>query len=220
VLTAYGVFANGGFRRRPVTITSVVDGRRHLLEDNGVFFDGASSASSVVYRAFNRLRVDESPVIRPSTAYLMTYVLHDVIEMGTGYGATELDAPAAGKTGTTNAYDGWFVGYTERLNSVIWVGSDRNTRPLGHGEHGSEVALPIWLSFMKSALEGLEQASLTEPRPHEIELVKVDLYTGRRVLDTEPGVWLPFRVGTVPTVYGPSSETLDLMQLEQVERLF
>ena len=216
VASAYGVFANRGFLHRPTTVVSIVDGRGELVSDRGTFFDGTAAVSTMVHRAFRDLTEHEGPVLDPRTAYLLTFVLHDVIRMGTAYGALELGFPAAGKTGTTNAFDAWFVGYTQRLVTTVWVGSDRNTRPLGRGEHGAEVALPIWVDFMSSSLSGLEQASLVEPRPPGINLIKVDLLTGLLAQEGAPGVWLPFREGTEPQQYAPTPEQRDMAELDRL----
>lgn len=217
VATAYSVFANDGHRRRPSYLISAVDGRGHLVIDNGVFYDGYGTASAVLTRAMSETASIDMPVINPSTAYLVRYVLHDVVRMGTAHGATELGFPVAGKTGTTNAFDAWFVGFTESLATVVWVGSDRNTRPLGHGETGGEVALPIWVDFMTAALDGREQDSLTEPIPPGIHVIKVDLQTGLLAQEDAPGVWLPFIEGTEPTEYAATPEQIDMAQIDQIQ---
>jgi len=220
VATAYGVFASGGWRRAPVDVVSVVDGRGQLVEDNGVFYDGAGTTAAVLHRALADLESEEHLALDPRTAYLVTYALHDVVEMGTGHLARALGLPAAGKTGTTNAYDAWFAGYTERYVAVVWVGTDRNTRDLGSGEHGAEVALPIWVSYMGDALEGAEQRSLTEPRPPGISLVRIDRLTGLLAQEDAPGFWLPFREGTEPTDYALSPEQIDIRMLDRLDRDF
>ncbi|MCA9562399.1 MAG: transglycosylase domain-containing protein, partial [Myxococcales bacterium] len=212
--TVYGVFGTRGMRRRPVFLVSAVDGNGRLLHDQGVSYDAAGTSSAMIWRALHRSQDPPPRVLDERTAYLMTYALHDVIEMGTGYRAAELEHPSAGKTGTTNAFDAWFVGYTERLVTVVWVGTDRNTRPLGDGEHGAEVALPIWLQFMRQALDGAVQASLTEPRPEGVNLIKVDLRTGLLAQREAPGAWLPFAEGTEPTTYAPSPDDLMMERLD------
>ena len=69
-----------------------------------------------------------------------------------------LGKPAAGKTGTTNdSFDAWFAGFTRDLVTVAWVGYDLNPHPLGRYETGGRAALPIWLSYMKRALDGRPQ---------------------------------------------------------------
>jgi len=82
-------------------------------------------------------------------AYLVTSLLQDVINRGTGAGvrARGFTAPAAGKTGTS--HDAWFAGFTSNLLCVVWVGFDDN-RELGLS--GSASAAPIWAEFMKRAV--------------------------------------------------------------------
>src|SRR6202043_3455944 len=82
-------------------------------------------------------------------AYLVTSMLQDVIDHGTGatVRARGFIAPAAGKTGTSR--DGWFAGYTSNLLCIVWVGLDDN-RDLGLS--GAAAPAPIWADFMKRAI--------------------------------------------------------------------
>jgi membrane carboxypeptidase/penicillin-binding protein len=86
----------------------------------------------------------------------MTHMLADVIDHGTAWKARQLGfkLPAAGKTGTTNDYrDAWFVGYTPRLVTGVWVGFDQPQTIIGGG-YAAEVAVPLWAGFMKKATAG------------------------------------------------------------------
>src|ERR1041385_276986 len=89
-------------------------------------------------------------VIAPTTAYIVTDMLKDVIREGTARAArgTVPGAAIAGKTGTSR--DGWFVGYTPNLVCAVWVGFDDNQQL---GLTGAEAALPIWTEFMKTAVD-------------------------------------------------------------------
>ena len=79
-------------------------------------------------------------------------MLRGVVERGTGQAAKVLGRPIAAKTGTTNDYsNAWFIGYTPRLATGVWVGYDR-PRSLGKDETGSRVAVPIWVSYMGKVL--------------------------------------------------------------------
>jgi len=94
-------------------------------------------------------------VISPDVARTMTAMLEEVIQFGTGIQARALGRPAAGKTGTTQDYtDAWFMGFTPQLTAGVWVGYDDKQISLGKKETGARAALPIWLQFMKNALEG------------------------------------------------------------------
>jgi penicillin-binding protein 1A len=73
------------------------------------------------------------------------------VEKGTGTKA-QIGCPAAGKTGTVDDFtDAWFVGYTPKLATSVWVGHATNRRTLGAGAAGGEVAAPIWGQYMKVA---------------------------------------------------------------------
>jgi penicillin-binding protein 1B len=128
VAAGYTILANGGVRTEPTFIRNVVNAEGQSLEQNPVR---------------SRRALD------PRVAYLVTTVLEDVIDHGTGatVRARGFDAPAAGKTGTSR--DGWFAGYTSNLEAIVWVGFDDN-RDLGLS--GAAAPAPIWADFMKNAL--------------------------------------------------------------------
>ena len=74
--------------------------------------------------------------VSPEMAYVVTHMLRGVVERGTGQAAKSLGRPVAAKTGTTNDYaNAWFLGYTPRLVTGVWVGYDR-PRSLGRDETG------------------------------------------------------------------------------------
>ncbi|HWH96137.1 MAG TPA: transglycosylase domain-containing protein [Baekduia sp.] len=80
-----------------------------------------------------------------------TRILKMNVEQGTGTKA-QFGCPAAGKTGTVDDFtDAWFVGYTPRLATSVWVGHATDRRTLGPGAAGGEVAAPIWGQYMKAA---------------------------------------------------------------------
>lgn len=157
---AYATFAAGGRAADPLLI------RRIDTPDGAPLLEVA---------------VQPVEVIPPDLACLATDALSSVIEEGTGRKARELGRPAAGKTGTTNDQtDAWFAGYVPHLAAVVWVGNDDNF-PLGRGEQGGLTALPIWLGFMKRALDGRP----AEPFPPCEGLVE-------RVIDKKSGLLAPF----------------------------
>jgi penicillin-binding protein 1A len=107
---------------------------------------------AVLWAAEDRM----TAAISPTTAFLVTSMLEDVVTRGTaarsrGLGFT---LPAAGKTGTTNDYaDAWFVGFTPHLVAGVWVGFDQ-PRPIISRGYAAELAVPIWAEFMKRATAG------------------------------------------------------------------
>ena len=135
-----------------------------------------------------------------STAYIMTNIMEDVIKSGTGQRVKALNRPAAGKTGTTNnLMDAWFLGYTPRYTTGVWVGLDQEA-PLGKGETGSRAASPIWLDFMQNALKG--KPALTFNVPEGIVFAKIDAKTGLLPIEeSEKTIFECFKEGTIPTEY-------------------
>jgi penicillin-binding protein 1A len=97
---------------------------------------------------------DPDQVLDPRVAYVMTHLMTEVVAYGTGHEASNLDRPAAGKTGTTSDYiDAWFMGFTPDVVTGVWVGFD-NHKSIGPLETGARAALPIWLDYMKQAVQG------------------------------------------------------------------
>ena len=111
-------------------------------------------------------------VVQPSTAFIITDMLQGVIDHGTAIRARELlkTTALAGKTGTSR--DGWFVGYTPNLVCAVWVGFDDNQQL---GLTGGEAALPIWMDFMKAALDMRpELGAKSFVQPADVNIVEVD----------------------------------------------
>lgn len=120
------------------------------------------------------------------TAYLMTSVMQDVIRRGTGHAAMALGrTDLAGKTGSTNDHhDAWFSGFNSKLVTSVWVGFD-NYDTLGHGEFGAKAALPIWMSYMGTALKDTPPATM--PMPPGITTVTINKQTGLPTSAGDPG---------------------------------
>jgi len=94
-----------------------------------------------------------SRVLDPATAFLITNLLSDVVDRGTGTAvrAVGFRGPAAGKTGTTNdATDTWFLGYTPHWAAGVWIGFDR-PHPIVGGATGGRLAAPVWGRIMRQA---------------------------------------------------------------------
>ena len=141
---AYGAFANGGIVRKPVLIRRVED------SDGQVLFNEPGKADRAVSE---------------STAFLMASMLADVINAGTAYRARQSGfmLPAAGKTGTTNDYvDAWFVGFTPKLVTGVWIGFDQPKTIIRNGYAG-EIAVPLWAGFMKVATKDDKPEWLARP---------------------------------------------------------
>jgi penicillin-binding protein 1A len=116
------------------------------------------------------------PVISKETAYLITNMMEDVIQKGTGLAAKVIGRPIAGKTGTTDEFiNAWFIGGAPNLVAGIYVGFD-DRRSLGETESGAHAALPIWVNFMREALKPLPVVPFTIPEG--VTFVRVDPTTG------------------------------------------
>jgi penicillin-binding protein 1A len=132
---AYASFINHGLVPHPVLI-------RRVEERNG----------TVVFETHN----SSSRAISDTTAFLMSTMMADVINAGTGARARSLGftLPAAGKTGTTNDFnDAWFIGFTPKLAAGVWVGFDQPHTILPNG-FAADIAVPVWAKFMKAATRG------------------------------------------------------------------
>ncbi|KUJ82889.1 penicillin-binding protein 1A [Microbulbifer flavimaris] len=134
-------------------------------------------------------------IMSPETAFIMDSMLKDVIKKGTGRKALAMKrGDIAGKTGTTNGpRDAWFSGYSPHLATSTWVGFDSNDE-LGKNEYGGSAALPIWIDFMTTALEGQPERHL--PQPDDIVTVRINPNTGRRT--SGGGMFEVFRADRVP----------------------
>jgi penicillin-binding protein 1A len=145
-------------------------------------------------------------VISPEVARTMTAMLEEVIQFGTGVQAKALGRPAAGKTGTTQDYtDAWFMGFTPQLTCGVWVGFDDKQISLGKKETGAKAALPIWLEFMKAALEG--QPPLDFANVVTLEQQALDHKVNVDTPDTLPETDEPAAPREKPQVVTPPNKT-------------
>ena len=138
-------------------------------------------------------------VIDARNAWLMYSLMRDVIRRGTGRKARVLERDdLAGKTGTTNdQYDAWFSGFSPDLVATAWIGFDE-FRPLGQRETGAHAALPMWIAYMKEALEGVRRREIQPPEG--IVSVRIDPETGEAAGASHEGaVFESFRKERVPT---------------------
>ena len=141
---AYAAFANHGLVPKPLLIRRVEDQDGRLLFEN----------HETTTRAISDV-----------TAFLMSTMMADVINAGTGARARRLGftLPAAGKTGTTNDFnDAWFVGYTPHLAAGVWVGFDQPHTIVPNG-FAADIAVPAWATFMKAATKNDKPEWLLPP---------------------------------------------------------
>ena len=138
---------------------------------------------------------DQTEVVSAGTAYIMTTIMEDVINHGTGYPNAIIGRPAAGKTGTTSDFrDAWFVGFTPDLVTAVWIGND-NYKPMNES-YGGNIPARIWSRFMKDALVNVAKHDFVFPGDE----VKKMASCGRSY-----GPWEYYLNGTEPlTPCGPA----------------
>ncbi len=166
---AYSTFPNDGVRVLPRYIRKVTDYDGHVREEN-----------------YPEVR----DVIGAKTARTMVTLLQAVVQQGTSTAALKLKHPVGGKTGTTNDFtDAWFMGFSPSVTCGVWVGFDEK-KSLGPKETGGQAALPIWIDFMKVAIQGRDNEMFAKPEdlPDEPDLrSKMLLATLPRSGDAEAG---------------------------------
>jgi len=171
MVSGYAVFANGGFRVTPYFIERVEDARGNVLMQAQPAAAGAGAER----------------VIDARNAFIMTNMMRDVMRMGTGARAAKLGRyDIAGKTGTTNEFlDAWFSGYNAELVAVSWIGFD-TPQTLGRNETGAVAALPIWMGYMASVLNGIPEYPIAPP--DGVVAMRINPETGLRVVETQAGM--------------------------------
>lgn len=173
---------------------------------------GVRASSRVIIRIYDRARNSwtenpptVSPVLAPATAYVATSMLKDVMTYGTAKNLRKFSQsyPAAGKTGTTDDYrDAWFVGYTPKIVTGVWVGYDK-PRPGGKGFTGGAVAAPIWERFMRKAVTVKPAGDFV--RPENVVAAAIDPDTGLLATPGCPKKQDEFYIaGTEPHEYCPA----------------
>lgn len=214
LLRVYGTFARRGVRMEPRMALTIRGRSGAIVHDAGHYADPSAASAA----RWGRLANAKPPrrVLADHHAYMLLTMLRAVVYGGTAYAATQLGVPAAGKTGTTNKYDAWFVGFTESVVTTVWSGADGNRRPLGKRESGSRVALPTWLRYMQATLEGRPQGDLIGEVPEGIEIKRVDRDLGLLSKPGEPGIDLPFVVGSAPEGFAPDRKEKDVRRIDRV----
>jgi penicillin-binding protein 1A len=184
IVSAFSSFPNHGVRAEPYLVNRVEDYNGVVLEEH-------------------RGRVYDA-VVTPEVAEKMLFLLREVVRRGSGAQARQLGRPLGGKTGTTNeSTDTWFVGFTPRITAGVWVGFDEK-KSLGERLYGSNLALPIWIEFMKRAL-------VNEPIEEFDSSWLPDDRTASRVIETEGGV-----EGELPNEEGLGHSPSNPYQVEDI----
>lgn len=169
---AYAVFANGGYRVTPHLISKITDNRGKLIQESH----------------YPQAGKDAPRVIDARNVFLMTSIMQDVVKKGTATKAKVLGRQdLAGKTGTTNnQIDAWFAGFNPHQVAITWIGFDQ-PRSLGKDETGGKAALPIWIRYMATALQGTPDVPYNVP--DGVMQVKIDPLTGTLINEDENGIY-------------------------------
>lgn len=202
--SAYAVFANGGYRIKPYLIERIED------HAGGALFQAAPAIACTDCAGNKAQRAISAPI-----TFLMNSLLRDVVQRGTAAQAKQQLGrnDLAGKTGTTNDQrDAWFNGFTTDIVASAWVGFD-NSQPLGKGETGGKVALPMWIEFMKTALKNLPEQELSPPdgivqayiNPHDGLLLPTE---------NKDGIWEYFSAETAPKSYSAPKAPVEEEEVE------
>jgi penicillin-binding protein 1B len=154
IASAYTMFANQGRRVAPTPLKRVTSATGAIVDEP---------------------KKDARQVISPQVAYVMTSMMQDVLDRGTGARVRKMGfkATAAGKTGSSR--DGWFAGYTPNLVCAVYVGFDDNS---DLKMTGGEAAAPIWAEFMAKALALRPELGGDFADPGGLITVDVDPATG------------------------------------------
>ena len=182
--SAFGAFANRGVLAVPTLI------KRVQTADGEVLYETAPRSERAISEA---------------TAFLMTNMLADVVNAGTAWDARRVGftLPAAGKTGTTNDYhDAWFVGYTPKLVTGVWVGYDQPRAIIANG-YAAQLAVPLWGRFMATVTRD-DKPEWFDP-PASVTAVTICRLSGKLATDACRGTHPVTADGTVAS--GPMAYT-------------
>lgn len=173
--SAYSALPNQGVRMTPLFYSEVVDREGNILEQH---------------------RPEPNEAIRADTAYIITELLHGVMQHGTGANAdtAALKWPVGGKTGTTDDYtDAWFIGFDPDITIGVWLGFDVK-KTIGRTATGTTAALPVWTSIMKTWVDR-RRAEVKEPpeftRPDNVIVVNTAAGPEYFIAGTEPVIRKP-----------------------------
>lgn len=211
---AYATIANGGRRIDPTLIDRIQDryGKTVYRHDQRIC-DGCQ-ATAWENQTEPLIIDNRQQVLDPMTAYQITSMLEGVVQRGTGTRARVLNRPVAGKTGTSSEYkDAWFMGFTPDLVAGVYIGYD-TPKNMGRQATGGTLAAPVFVEFMKKALEGRPPTPFNMPAG--MSPVWIDPATGVRVAGGEGGIIEAFKPGTGPnlitSVIGVDSEVFQNLE--------
>lgn len=186
---AYATIANGGVYLEPLSFRYVEDRNGNIILDA------------------SKIR-EERRVFKESTAWIVTDMLVDAVQTGTGKQARISGMTIGGKTGTNQESRGiLFAGISPYYTATLWIGHDLY-KPLHKNVYASSSAAPLWKDFMSKILDGLENKPIIDSSPADLGLVKLTVCSVSGKLATDAcshdlgghkpvSAW--FAAGTEPT---------------------
>ena len=153
---AFGTIANKGVYQQPISFSRILDSEGNVVVDM-------------------HQQQDRRQVFKASTAYLLTDMLKEAVQSGTGTKAKISSQVVAGKTGTNSDSKGvFFAGMTGWYAGSVWIGHD-NYKALSSKATGGNAAAPLWQSFMEKIhkAKGLDSREIIDGRPSDYGLVRV-----------------------------------------------
>lgn len=167
---SFALFGRSGRPVDLVTVKRVVSRSGEVLVDNSAWDDPLLDGKSRLERIMAQAGRQKRPVIAPRTAYLTGTLLRRVVSQGHSKPIRDAALIAAGKTGTSSrTSDVWFVGFTSRWLTSVWIGDDTYERQLGYADASFTLSVPMWARYMFHANR---DAPLTEI-PEKPPLVKL-----------------------------------------------
>ncbi len=201
IVTAYAALANGGYKVEPWFIREIsnLDGEQFRAQPVAVCENCDQSSNALIEAAITTegeeqaLLAQPAPrIVDPRVAFILNTMLRSVVVEGSGarvqreIGRSDL----MGKTGTTNGpRELWFSGFNKELATTVFVGFD-TPEPLGEREQGATIAVPIWIDYMKAALQGTPESSMERPDGVEDRLINKE--TGEPALPGSPNAVFEF----------------------------
>jgi len=200
---AYSAFSNTGYLIEPHIIDEVRD------FNGDVLYKTQPKIACTGNQCVTGDEQNAPRIIEKRNAYIMDTIMQDVIRIGSAKKAKALKREdIAGKTGTTNDQkDAWFSGFNSNIVTTVWVGFDSPTT-LGRSEVGGRAALPIWMDYMKVALEPYPNVPFTQP--DGIVNIPIDRETGQAVPVNTPGALMEiFRTENAPEIPKVSQKQIE-----------
>ena len=210
VVKTYATIANTGFLIEPYFIDTIKD-------FNGAILYQSQPLKACKYQCVEGDENNAPRVVSEQNVYITSSIMQDVINRGTARKARVLKRlDIAGKTGTTNDQkDAWFSGFNPNISTTVWVGFDKPAT-LGRVEFGGRAALPIWIDYMRVALENEPNLPLNVPK--NMVNVPIDRLTGEAVsADTSGALFEIFRDHNAPEIPDYSENNVEKIAQELFE---